>query len=292
MPSYILYLLKNTNFKKYKIILLVYIIIIFLFINIQFTFQNINKINKKIKNEDLNYNENLNYIKKLKKVVYSIILGNYDKIKPFNKQKGFDFYLFTDDYTNKKYKNKNWTILPIPDEVKNLNINLVKKQRFIKLHPHLYFKKYDLSIYIDGTFKIKGDLNEFLLRVLTPKYYLYTFEHPSRNSIFKEIKKVIQWKKENNITGNLIKRRYRKEKYPDNNGLIESCLIIRKHNEKECINIMNKWYEEIKFYSHRDQLSFNYIAWKNNIKIKYISKKYAFEYFDKKRDHLIKKIYN
>ena len=103
---------------------------------------------------------------------------------------------------------------------------------------------------------------------------------------------MIQWKKENNITGNLIRRRYKKEKYPDNNGLIESCLIIRKHNVKECINIMNKWYEEIKLNSHRDQLSFNYIAWKNNIKIKYISKKYAFEYFDKKRDHLIKKIYN
>ena len=66
MPSYILYLLKNSNLKKYKIFILVYIIIIFLFINIQFTFQNTNQINKKINNEDLNYNENLNYIKKLK----------------------------------------------------------------------------------------------------------------------------------------------------------------------------------------------------------------------------------
>ena len=77
MPSYILYLLKNPNFKKYKFFILVYIIIIFLFINIKFTFQNINQINKKINNEDLNNNEHLNYIKKLKKVVYSIIIFEY-----------------------------------------------------------------------------------------------------------------------------------------------------------------------------------------------------------------------
>ena len=53
--------------------------------------------------------------------------------------------------------------MKIPDQVKNLNISTVKKQRFLKLHPHLFFKNYDLSIYIDGTFIIKGDLNDFLL---------------------------------------------------------------------------------------------------------------------------------
>ena len=54
----------------------------------------------------------------------------------------------------------------------------------------------------------------------------------------------------------LIWERYKKEKFPDNNGLIEGCLIIRKHNEKEVINQMENWFEEIEKYSHRDQLSF------------------------------------
>ena len=30
---------------------------------------------------------------------------------------------------------------------------------------------------------------------------------------------------------------------------------------------MNKWFNEIEKYSHRDQLSFNYILWKTGIKI-------------------------
>ena len=113
----------------------------------------------------------MNAIFKLKKVVYSVILGKYDEIKTINIQNGYDYFIFSDVY-NKTSVKTNWTILPIPEEVKNLNITDVKKQRFIKLHPHLYFKNYDLSIYIDATFTITGDLDEFLLRTLSSKYYI------------------------------------------------------------------------------------------------------------------------
>ena len=242
--------------------------------------------------KDLNYNKKIKNIINLKKLVYTIILGNYDKPNPFIKQEGYDYYLITDDNSIEKYKKTNWTVMKIPDQVKNLNISTVKKQRFLKLHPHLFFKNYDLSIYIDGTFIIKGDLNDFLLRILNPKIYFYTFEHPDRNKIFQEIKAVIKLKKEKKKLGKLIYKRYKEERFPDNNGLIESCLLIRKHNDKQCINIMTKWYNEIKKNSHRDQLFFNYLYWKKNIKIKYISKRYALQYFFQKSSHLIHKIYS
>ena len=48
---------------------------------------------------------------------------------------------------------------------------------------------------------------------------------------------------------------------------------------------MTQWYEEIKLYSHRDQLSFNYIYWKT----RYIPKKYTTEYFTQ-HAHIIKDI--
>lgn len=283
--------------EKIKSLLLIFITFILFFNQLKYInklyFNNKNyngKINKFIY-KDLNFNKRINYIKKLKKVVYTIILGGYDKVKSFYKQNGYDYFLFSDDNSTNKIKNTNWTILEIPDEIKNLNISTVKKQRFIKLHPHLFFKKYDLSIYIDGTFIIKGNLNEFLLRILSPNLQLYTFEHPARNSIFNEIKACIMSKKEKKSMGDLIFRKYQKEKFPDNNGLIESCLLIRRHNEKECINVMNKWYKEIKKYSHRDQLSFNYIYWKNNVKLKYIIKNYALKYFYQNSIHLIKTNY-
>ena len=97
--------------------------------------------------KDLNDKKKLENIIKFKKLVYTVILGSYDKPKPFIKQEGYDYYLFTDDNSIEKYIKANWTVLKIPNEVKNLKVNTVKKQRFLKLHPHLFFKSYDLSIY-------------------------------------------------------------------------------------------------------------------------------------------------
>ena len=33
---------------------------------------------------------------------------------------------------------------------------------------------------------------------------------------------------------------------------------------------MEKWWNEVKYNSKRDQLSFNYVAWKQNLKFNYI----------------------
>ena len=141
-------------------------------------------------------------------------------------------------------------------------------------------------------------MDEFLLRILSPRHYIYTLEHPKRNSIFNLIifslivfNRVTLLKKEKKSIGKIIYKRYKKEKFPDNKGLIESCIIIRNHNNQRCIKFMNKWFYEIKKFSHRDQLSFNYINWKNNIKIKYISKNYVLKYFKIFPKHLINKIY-
>jgi hypothetical protein len=58
--------------------------------------------------------------------------------------------------------------------------------------------------------------------------------------------------------------------FPQNNGLITGMVILRKHNELDCITVMNQWWSEIVYNSKRDQLSFNYSAWKHNILFNYI----------------------
>ena len=213
----------------------------------------------------------------MNKLVYSVNLGNYDSIKSINKQKGYDYFLFVDEY-DEIYNNSNWTVILISEDIKKLNMSIIKKQRFLKTHPHIFFPNYDLSIYMDSTYIIKGNLNEFLLRILSPNISIYMLEHPERNKIKNEFILVEILKKENKSKINSIKKRYKRENFPDNNGLIESCLIVRKHNDQNCIDTMEKWFDEIKNYSHRDQLSFNYVLWKSGTKIKYISKKFCFKY--------------
>ena len=246
--------------------------------------------NYKKTNQRSNYKSNINNIndiKNLKKVVYTALLGNYDKAHPIAKEDGYDYFMLTDQ----KFKNNsksNWTYLHIGEEIKSLNLSTFKLQRYFKTHPHLYFKKYNLSIYIDASFEIKGNLDEFLLRILTPKLSIYVLEHPDRNSVNNEFGAVILARKDTNKTVTLVRNKYNRENFPDNYGLSENCLIIRKHNELRCINYMNDWFHEIKQNSHRDQLSFNYILWKTGNKdVKYISKKYIDKYFEQNPNHLI-----
>ena len=63
--------------------------------------------------------------------------------------------------------------------------------------------------------------------------------------------------------------KYIKEQYPPNNSLAVTMQLLRRHNEKDCIKAMEQWWEEIKYGSKRDQLSFNYSLWKTNMSFNY-----------------------
>ena len=56
--------------------------------------------------------------------------------------------------------------------------------------------------------------------------------------------------------------RYKEEGFPANYGLVQTNVMIRRHNDPYSKNLMEKWWEELKDNSHRDQLSFNYAVWK------------------------------
>ena len=93
------------------------------------------------------------------------------------------------------------------------------------MHPHIFFNNYDLSIYIDGSLTILGNLNEFLFRILSPKFSIYSLEHPDRDSLYDEITAVILLQKEKENIGKLLMNRYKYEHFQDNNGLVETCII-------------------------------------------------------------------
>ena len=231
-----------------------------------------------LNNNNTKTNNNFNKI-----VIYSALLGDYDIIKPVKKQSQFDYVIFTDIIIR---GNTNWTIYKIPNYLNKLNMSIVKKQRFIKLHPHLFFKNYEISLYIDTNLFIYGNITEFIERLLTPKFDIYIFEHPDRDCIYQEVLAVIKYNKEKPETAYEIRDKYEKVNFPYNFGLSENCLLVRRHNKKNCINLMEKWWEQIKNNSKRDQLSLSYVLWKTGYKIKYISKQFGLEYFRQNISHL------
>lgn len=191
----------------------------------------------------------------MKYVVYTCIIGKYDTLNEINqKQDGVDYICFTDD---SNLKSNTWDIRMLPDLPQGLTN--VKKQRYIKIMAHKVLADYDASIWVDGNVSILGDALTFLEQY--HKGVITTLRHPKVECLYTEGKNCMGFKDNPFIlTKQLMK--YKKEGMPLDYGMIESKLIIRNHNDKHCIELMETWWGEVYMFSHRDQVSFNYALWK------------------------------
>ena len=63
---------------------------------------------------------------------------------------------------------------------------------------------------------------------------------------------------------------YRSDGYPEKNGLAITMVLLRRHNEPDVIKTMQDWWQELNKHTLRDQLSFNYVAWKNQFSFEYM----------------------
>ena len=199
--------------------------------------------------------------KEPKIVVYTCITGGYDDIlEPTCVTPGVDYVCFTDDKT---LKSKTWKFRPIPEEL--LSYSKVKQQRGVKILAHRYLNDYDISIWVDGAVIVKGDIKDYLKTLDLNQYSVFIPEHPARKCIYAEKDACVRIKK---IKGDEIAladkqmKRYKDEGFPANYGLVQTNIMIRRHNDQYSKDLMEKWWSELKDYSHRDQLSFNYALWK------------------------------
>lgn len=210
--------------------------------------------------------------KEPKIVVYTCITGGYDNIlEPSFVTPGVDYICFTD---NMSMKTKRWKLKPIPTEL--ADYSKVKQQRGVKILAHRYLSDYDISIWVDGVVDVRGNIKDFLKPFDFDTYSVFIPEHPARRCLYKEIDACIKIKKLKGDEITLAKKqleRYRAEKFPENYGLVQTNVMIRKHNDQYSKDLMEKWWSELKDYSHRDQLSFNYALWKcTPKKFKYLIK--------------------
>ena len=208
-----------------------------------------------------------------KKVIYTTIFGGYDELtEPHFVPDGWDFICFTDT----DLKSKNWKIIKTTPFY-NDNTRNAKQYKVL---PHRHLSDYECSIFIDGNMTIRNNPDELISNYLSNSNVAF-FDHNKnlldpRDCIYKEAETIFEFGRRNgNYKDNpeLIKsqmEKYISEGYPKNNGLITGMIIIRKHNEKDCVKVMEDWWTEIKYHSRRDQLSFNYVAWKNKTNFNYL----------------------
>jgi len=213
-----------------------------------------------------------------KKVIYTSIFGNYDELhQQLFIPEGYDLVMFTDI----DLKSNQWEVR---NELPLYTDNVRNAKRF-KILPHRFLSEYDVSIYIDGNYVVKNNINELVENFLSnvnAAFYDHNQQpaYDKRNCIYQEayaikylyeINPSIDKQPKDNL--DVIQKqvsKYMNEGYPEQNGLINGGVILRRHNKKDCIETMESWWREIKYHSRRDQLSFNYVAWKNNFNFNYL----------------------
>lgn len=208
-----------------------------------------------------------------RRVVYTSIFGGYDTlITPENVSPNIDYICFTD--TN--LESDVWQIIKVP-AIYNDSTRCARKY---KLLPHRFLNQYDCSVWIDGNITIHGDVNKFIDTYL-PSTNIAVYDHmqcfDKRNCIYQEAQAIFYFGQKNGNykdDPNTIQQqieRYMNDSYPQNNGLVSSGIILRNHNSADVIDCMEHWWSEVKYGSKRDQLSFNYSAWKTGLNFKWIN---------------------
>lgn len=208
-----------------------------------------------------------------KVVIYTAIFGGYDElIDPTYKPQDADFICFTD----RDLKSDVWKVIKCTPIYQDMN-RCAKKYKIL---PHRYLSNYDYSIWIDGNIDIISDINEIIEHYLTDNN-MALFDHNKnvldpRNCIYDEYSAIMYFGQRNGnykddptiMTKQM--QRYQLEGYPAQNGLATCMIMLRKHTEPDVIKTMEDWWQEIKYGSRRDQLSFNYVAWKDKFKFNYL----------------------
>lgn len=213
----------------------------------------------------------------MKNAIYTCVTGNYDKVKnPKVVADNWDYILYTD---NKNIKSDVWKVKYL-DKNEFKGLNNTKKARKVKVLVNKFMAEYDITIWVDSNIEILENPENFVNKY-KKNNDIVTIEHPARNCIYEEMIAVFYSNRDMDYqTLYNQMRRYSQDDYPRENGLAETNVMLRVKNDK--VNkIMDKWWDEIKEYSKRDQLSFNYSLWKvnNGTKVEYINAKIRNQYF-------------
>jgi len=198
----------------------------------------------------------------MKVAVYTCVTNGYDAVTaPAPKTEGVDYLCFNDGSIRVP---SDWEDIRITEEYSGKDAN-----RYIKILPHLNSRlaEYDLTIYVDGAIDVIGDLSPLIQQVMVASGEIFLYEHPRRSCVYLEARASIEsMKAPINATSQLMKK-YRLEGLPENLGLFEGGVIIRKPS-KEVNQLMIAWWDAyISGGVKRDQLALIYAMWKTGVVI-------------------------
>ena len=191
-------------------------------------------------------------------VVYTAITDHYDSLKrqPEAATRGADLVAFVNGETpdSKRRGRCRSPERAFDDPVRNAKIH--------KILSHRYFPDKTYSLWLDGSVVINFSFPvEHLVSAYLADCDVAVFRHSRRTCVYQEAQASLLQRLDD---PQIIRRQvdtYTHAGYPANAGLSENCVLLRRHTA--AVQDFNEaWWEEIRRGSRRDQLSFDYVAWK------------------------------
>ena len=174
-----------------------------------------------------------------KKVVYTVVLGEYDELSPAPKFEGWDFIVFTDDIL---LNADGWTKYLVEG-----GKDLQKESRRYKFLSHVYLSEYDLVCYIDGNVRLMSE----------PPSHPIWFSHRLRNSVYEEAMT-------RSIDLDMIKRQiryYMELRFSDKGGLYHNNFFVRSNRNDVQNKLMEKVWDIVSEHTAVDELAVPFAMW-------------------------------
>lgn len=178
----------------------------------------------------------------MKKLVYTVITGDYDTLIPPVKSSGWDYVCFTD---NPNIPANGWDLQLVPK-----TSNPCKQQRQLKIRANQL--PYDLTVYFDANFHIYRPIDLLLKRHY--KSGLLTCKHDSRTLLSEESFQIVRLKKDTQESVRNHMEMLNRQNIPDECGMFSTGFLVRQRSEQITL-LETIWSELLDKGSHRDQLS-------------------------------------
>jgi len=200
----------------------------------------------------------------MKLTVITAITNGNDELRDDFPEYDADFVAFLDEDSKiEAITNDLWEVRDCYDKFKESRRNA----KIHKIVPH-WFVDTDISIWLDGNISLNVSPQE-LVKLWLKEKDIAVCKHFERTCIYTEGDVVKHFRLDDPKLVDEQLGRYRQEGYPEENGMAECGVIIRRHTP-EINRLSEKWWQEICMGSSRDQISFPVIARRLGIRIRTI----------------------
>lgn len=200
--------------------------------------------------------------------IYTANVGNYDTLRqpyvPEEYRANFDFICFSNDIDRSHLGV--W-------EIKKFNIQLddnTRVARYIKLHPHVLLENYSYTIWVDSNIEIIGNsLYKIGIEMVRKNILVSGLKHYKLDCAYTDGYFCVRYNKDSFEKINKHINFLRSKGYPKNNGLFETGVFFRNNYNETVKTLNDEWWKLMCVFSKRDQLSINYLLWKNKLDLIY-----------------------